>query len=150
MAGGAPAERAVAARSSRTGGDLVVGKPVYQLGETINLAFQESVVIAARPGVITVQTADTEIEVATDAVDCRITRVSPALGTPQAGEVWRDTHGQIWFARGTGDQVVLVGADERTQHPGRICMHWLDVHRESGPIERIWADAQPSPAAEVS
>ncbi|MFY1669515.1 hypothetical protein ACN27G_06105 [Plantactinospora sp. WMMB334] len=74
-----------------------------------------------------------------------ITRMTPADGVPQPGELWRDQAGQLWFARGTADRVLLIGADAKTQHPGMTAMDWQSVHRgDTGPIRRIWRDDVPA------
>jgi hypothetical protein len=117
-----------------------MGNTSYAPGEVVDLHFAGSVVTDAGEGFITVQTAHDEVTLSTEAPDCRIVRVTPADGAPRPGEVWRDAHGQIWFARGDDKRVAFYGADSKAQHPGGVSLDWQAVHRDTGPIERIWTE----------
>lgn len=120
----------------------------YHTGELITVTFTDAVVIHADSNTLHIQTANDEVIISFDDSDCRISRSLPADGEPKPGEIWTDTHGQIWFARSRPDRkdsCDLIGADGHTQHPARTSLNWIDIHREAGPIRRVWTPPKTEP-----
>lgn len=123
-----------------------MSNPTYQPGEHVRVTIDTYVDSISTSGTdITFRHDDRFIALDTTHPGVGITRVAPADGRPQPGEIWADKHGTEWYAafcagRGRESMVYLYAPDGRAYY-------WPDVHTDDqlGPIRRV-RPATPVPA----
>ncbi|MGP3917642.1 hypothetical protein [Nonomuraea sp. 10N515B] len=117
--------------------------PTHQPGEHVRVTIEGRIQFANDTG-ITLRQDDLLFPIAY-APTVKITRVAPADGEPQPGQIWADAHGTEWYAArrtsGRGESRVYLYAPDGRDY------HWSDVHTDDqlGPI-RLVRPANPVPA----
>lgn len=130
----------------------------YQRDETVDVVIRGGRVIEgphdAPPGWLAVQWVGDDgllrlLQLDTGHRAVEVYKMVPPLGPPQAGDVWTDDEGRMYWARlmdiGDAPRVVLVDAD--ATHSGLNWHEWKEVYRDRG-LTLLWRPPAPAPASE--
>jgi hypothetical protein len=108
----------------------------YQVGETVNVEITEALIVDVNAdGELHIEHKDaTGLHLFPNASCIMITRIAPAAGTPQAGDIWEDAAGHHWFAilhtdRFGGSEVRLTRDGDSTYMAARVHQDYVLVRR---------------------
>lgn len=101
--------------------------PQYLTGEQVQVTLGGTVYYYDGPtDTLTVQLgADWYLSLPPEAA---VTRLEPADGIPQRGDLWRDRHGIDWFTRDGGRMTSSAGSD----------LPWTVVNSDCGPLSLVY------------
>ncbi|HXG03238.1 MAG TPA: hypothetical protein VNO23_07515 [Candidatus Binatia bacterium] len=138
--------RAVAHATAARGVEALMTQPAYQPGETVRVLIEGRVSpTSTSTTTIAVEHGDSLTVLDTTDPTVSVSRLEPADGRPQPGEMWADAMDNEYFAVGGWSDVGpnLYGSDG-THYS------WYELHRhpELGPIRRIRAAASAPVAPE--
>lgn len=122
----------------------------YERGELVNLELRRVPVVSADgTHLVCSLPAGERLVLPLDHHGLTVTRVAPREWPPQAGDVWRGTAGERWFARATDEDEVILLSDR--VHGGNV---WPGEMLDSyGPAALVWREGwspKPEPAGPPS